>query len=78
MTWVSDPDRVKVQWRLIALNLAAVVMNLVIAVVVFKWISLANVFSAGFSAWIAWGLYTKIPGIKQEQEQRILDYLKGS
>ncbi len=53
MTWITDPDRIKVQWRLIALNLAAVSMNLLIGLWVWKWISLANLFSAGFSAWVA-------------------------
>ena len=78
MNWVTDPDRVKVQWRLIYLNLAAVVMNLLIGSMIFRWISLANFFSAGFSLWIAYGLWKKLPEIKREQQQRIVDYLKGS
>ena len=78
MDWVTDPDRIKVQWRLIYLNLAAVFMNLLIGAMVFRWISLANLFSAGFSAWIAYGLWKKLPEIKKEQQERILDYLKGS
>ncbi len=77
MNWVTDPDRVKVQWRLIWLNLAAVIMNLAIGLVTWRAMSIANVFSAGFSAWVAWGLYKKIPGIKREQEQRIIDILRG-
>ena len=77
MNWVTDPDRVKVQWRLIYLNLAAVVMNLLIGFITWRWMSLANLFSAGFSAWIAYGLWKKIPGIKAEQEKRIVDILSG-
>lgn len=77
MNWVTDPDRIRVQWRLIFMNLAAVVMNLLIGIWVWKWISLANLFSAGFSAWVAWGLYTKLPAIKREQEQRIMNILRG-
>ena len=78
MNWVTDPDRVKVQWRLIWLNLAAVIMNLVIGIWVWKAMTIANFFSAGFSAWIAYGLWKKLPEITQEQQKRILDYLKGS
>jgi hypothetical protein len=78
MNWISDPDRVKVQWRLVWLNVAAVVMNLVIAVVTWRVISIANLASAAFSAWIAWTMYRKIPEITRQQEQRIVDILKGS
>ena len=78
MNWVTDPDRVKVQWRLIYLNLSAVVMNLVIGAWTWRWISLANLFSAGFSLWIAYGLWRKLPEITREQQRRIIEYLKNS
>ncbi len=74
----DDVDRIKVQWRLIWLNLSAVALNITIAIVTWKALSIANLFSAAFSAWVAWGLYTKIPKIKAEQEQRIVEILKGS
>jgi len=77
MDWVTDPDRIKVQWRLIYLNLAAVVMNLLIGAWTLRWISLANLFSAGFSLWIAYGLWKKLPEIKKEQQERIMDILSG-
>ena len=77
-SWFTDPDRVKVQWRLVYLNLSAVLMNLVIGLWTWKAMSVANFFSAAFSGWIAWKMYTKIPEIKSQQEKRILDYLKGS
>ena len=78
MNWVTDPDRVKVQWRIIYMNLAAVAANLLIGLWVWKWISLANLFSAGFSAWVAYGLWQKLPQIKREQEQRLMEILKGN
>ena len=77
-SWFTDPDRVKVQWRLVYLNLSAVLMNLVIGLWTWKAMSVANFLSAAFSGWIAWKMYTKIPEIKSQQEKRILDYLKGS
>lgn len=76
MNWVTDPDRIKVQWRLIWMNAFAVFMNLAVGVVVWKWMSLANLFSAGFSAWVAYGLWKKLPEIKREQQQRVIDYLR--
>ena len=77
MNWVSDPDRVKVQWRLVYLNLSAAAMNLIIGIMIWKVMSIANLFSAGFSCWIAYGLWKKIPEIKAEQEKRLIDILSG-
>ena len=77
MSWVDDPDRIRVQWRLIWLNLAAVVMNIVIGIWVWRWMTLANFASALFSAWITWGLYRRLPEIKQEQEEKIMRILRG-
>ena len=77
MNWLTDPDRVKVQWRLVYLNLAAVALNAVIGIMTWKLMSIANLFSAAFSAWVAWTMYKKIPAIKAEQERRIVDILSG-
>ena len=77
MTWLDDPDRVRVQHRLVWMNIAAVIVNLAVAVITHQWMSLANIIAAAFSANVAWRLYRKIPEITREQEQRILAILKG-
>lgn len=77
MTWFTDPDRVKVHWRIIALNLAAVFLNLAIGIWSWKAMSIANFISAAFSAWVAYSLWKKIPRIKKEQQERIMDILRG-
>lgn len=77
MKWFTDGDRVKVQWRIIYLNLAAVILNLAIGLWSWKAMSVANFFSAGFSLWVAYSLWKKIPQIKKEQQDRIMDILRG-
>ena len=77
MTWLDNPDRLIVQRRLIVMNLCAVVMNLSIAALTMRWMSLANIAAAAFSGLMAWKLYKRMPEIKREQEQRILTILKG-
>lgn len=77
MNWVTDPDRVKVQWRLIYLNLAAVIMNLGLAIWLWRWMSLANLISAAFSGYITYGLWKKLPEITAKQKQKIIDYMRG-
>ena len=77
MDWLTDPDRVKVQRRLVYLNVAAAVGNFALALWLWRVTSIANVFSGGFSLWIAWTMWKKIPAIKAEQETKIMDYLRG-
>ena len=77
MKWFTDPDRVKVQWRLIYLNLSAAVLNIIVTFTVWRWMSIATVFSAGFSLWVSYRLWAKIPQIKKEQEEKIMNILRG-
>ena len=78
MNWLTDPDRVRVQWRLVWLNLAAVLLNLVIGIGLWRMTSIANFVSAIFSGFVAWTLYKKIPEIRRREQARLIDILKHS
>ncbi len=73
----DDPDRVKVQWRLIWLNLSAAAFNFWLVFWLWNFMSIANVISGAFSCWVAWKFWKKIPEIREEQQERIIDYLRG-
>ena len=78
MMWLTDPDRVKVQWRLVWLNIAAVALNLAIGFGLWRTMSIANFVSAAFSGFVAWTLYKKIPEIRRREQARLIDILKHS
>lgn len=75
--WLLDPDRVKVYWRLVWINVGAAVINTVIGLVFFKWISIANFLAAAFSGYQAYRRWQDIPRVRREQEQRIIELLRG-
>jgi hypothetical protein len=73
-------DRMKMQWFLVAVNVFAALLNVTLAVgnlVTGHWVGLANLIAAAFSAWVAWGLYVKIPEIRADEQLKIIRILRG-
>ena len=80
MNWFDDPDRLKVLKRVMALNVFAALVNLgvfVWNVYQVNWIGLFNLGACLFSAHQAYKSYKMLPTVKREQEERILNILKG-
>ena len=74
-------DRVKMQKRLIALNLSCFAVNLLVVALNFStanmwWI--VNVTAGLANLHMAYKDYLRLPVIKAEQEQAIMDYLRGN
>ena len=71
---------VKMQWRIVWLNVAAACVNLGFTawnISNGKWMFLANLISAGVSIWVARWSWQKIPEIKAREQRKIVDILSG-
>lgn len=71
---------VRMQWQLIALNAAAALLNLGMFtwnLMGGRWIAAAGLFAGLFSLYITWRLWRKLPEIVAQEQQRIVDILKG-
>ena len=80
MNWLNDSDRVKVLKYVIALNLFAALINLAIFgwnVYTLNWLGILNLVCFFFSANQAYKSFKLLPVVKKEQEEKILDILKG-
>ncbi len=80
MSFLDDPDRVKVFKKIILINAFATLINLGIFAYNAprgNWLCVLNLACALFSAVQTYRCYKQLPEIKRAQEQRILDILTG-
>lgn len=80
MNWLDDPDRIKVSKQIIALNAFAAIVNLALFVwnlYTLNWIGILNLGCFFFSSYQVHKIYKQLPEIRRNQEQKILNILKG-
>lgn len=80
MLWFKDTGRLKLQKQLVCLNVFAATLNFTVFamnILAGKWHVMVNLVAGLISAYIAYRDYRKLPEIKQEQEVRILNILRG-
>lgn len=71
---------IRMQKQIIALNAAAALLNLTLAVNNFaqgRWMGIANLVAMIFSISVTWSCWKKLPEIVAKEQQKIIDILSG-
>lgn len=69
--------RIRTSWQLVAMNIAASLVNLIVFIQSTFWLSWINLFMSGFSLWVAWTCFLKVAEARKERQERINDILRG-